>query len=80
MRAFILETTATAPFLERIIRLKQQFWNYSAVSQRRWFAEHVREYDLHVIGHEAGRVAQSGNTVVGRFVQLPSEISNFYKM
>jgi hypothetical protein len=35
MRAFILETTATAPFLERIIRLKQQFWNYPAVSQRR---------------------------------------------
>jgi len=57
MRAFILKTTATAPFLERIIRLKQQFWNYPAVSQRRWFAEHVREYHLHVIGHEAGRVA-----------------------
>jgi len=51
-RTTILLTPLLLPFLDRIICLKRQFWDYPASSQRRWFFEHVAESDLHVIAYD----------------------------
>jgi predicted N-acetyltransferase YhbS len=49
IRIATLATPATLPFLDRIISLKQEFWDYPAASQRHWFNENVAQGDLHVI-------------------------------
>jgi hypothetical protein len=51
-RTTVLATPLVLPFLDRIIHLKRQFWNYPAASQRRWFFENVGENDLHVIAYD----------------------------
>jgi GNAT superfamily N-acetyltransferase len=60
-----LATPAALPFLDRIISLKQEFWDYPAASQRRWFFENVTQGDLHVIAQD-DREAIVGYTRIAR--------------
>jgi hypothetical protein len=50
LRTAVLVTPMVYPFIDRIIDIKRQFWDYPLASQRTWFRKHVEDHDLHVLG------------------------------
>jgi N-acetylglutamate synthase-like GNAT family acetyltransferase len=69
VRTAILATPLVRPFLDPVIEIKQQFWNYPIDSQRAWFATNVSPHDLHVLAYDEdgkilgyARLALSGAT------------------
>jgi N-acetylglutamate synthase-like GNAT family acetyltransferase len=69
VRTAILATPLVRPFLDPVIEIKRQFWNYPIESQRAWFATNVSPHDLHVLAYDEdgkilgyARLALSGAT------------------